>query len=96
MADVSAATPPTDRDLTSIAEARIGLTNMGRTPLRAEAVEQALAGLDASNDTALAQAADRAAEGTTPPSDLSGQADYRTHLARVLTQRAVRHAAGLS
>jgi aerobic carbon-monoxide dehydrogenase medium subunit len=84
------------RDDGSIAEARIGLTNMGRTPLRAEAVEQALAGMDASNDAALAQAADRAAEGTTPPSDLSGQADYRQHLARVLARRAVRHAAGLS
>ena len=80
----------------SIAEARIGLTNMGRTPLRAEAVEQALSGIDASSDAAVAQAADRAAEGTTPPSDLSGQADYRHHLARVLTRRAVRHAAGLS
>lgn len=80
----------------SIAEARIGLTNMGRTPLRAEAVEQALAGLDASSDAALAQAADRAADGTTPPSDLSGQADYRQHLARVLTRRAVRHATGHS
>jgi carbon-monoxide dehydrogenase medium subunit len=84
------------RDDGSIAEARIGLTNMGRTPLRAEAVEQALAGMDASNDAGLAEAADRAAEGTTPPSDLSGQADYRQHLARVLTRRAVRLAAGLS
>jgi carbon-monoxide dehydrogenase medium subunit len=79
----------------SIAEARIGLTNMGRTPLRAEAVEQALSGMDASSDAELAQAAERAAEGTTPPSDLSGQADYRQHLARVLTRRAVRRAAGL-
>jgi aerobic carbon-monoxide dehydrogenase medium subunit len=84
------------RDDGSIAEARIGLTNMGRTPVRAEAVEQALAGMDASNHAALVQAADRAAEGTTPPSDLSGQADYRQHLARVLTRRAVRRAAGLS
>ena len=84
------------RDNGSIAEARIGLTNMGRTPVRAEAVEQALAGMDASDDGALARAADQAAEGTGPPSDLSGHADYRRHLARVLTRRAVRHAAGLS
>ncbi len=82
------------RDNGSIAEARIGLTNMGRTPLRAGAVEQALAGTDASDEAALAQAADRAAEGTTPPSDLSGQSDYRQHLARVLTRRAVTAAAG--
>ena len=84
------------RDNGSIAEARIGLTNMGRTPLRAEAVEQALAGTGASDDAALAQAAERAAEGTSPPSDLSGDADYRRHVARVLTRRAVRRAAGLS
>jgi carbon-monoxide dehydrogenase medium subunit len=84
------------RDNGSIAEARIALTNMGMTPLRAEAVEQALSGVEASNDAALAQAADRAAEGTAPPSDLAGQADYRRHLARVLTRRAVRHAAGRS
>ncbi|HET6529328.1 MAG TPA: xanthine dehydrogenase family protein subunit M [Actinoplanes sp.] len=84
------------RDNGSIAEARIGLTNMGTTPLRAEAVEQALAGLDTSDEEALAQAADRAADGTSPPSDLSGQSDYRQHLARVLTRRAVRKAAGLA
>jgi carbon-monoxide dehydrogenase medium subunit len=83
------------RDNGSIAEARIGLTNMGTTPLRAEAVEQALACLGTSDEDALAQAADRAADGTSPPSDLSGQSDYRQHLARVLTRRAVRKAAGL-
>ena len=80
----------------SIAEARIGLANMGPTPLRADAVEQALSGMDASSEAALVQAADRAAQGTTPPSDLSGQADYRRHLAQVLTRRAVRRAAGRS
>ncbi|MGN6606905.1 MAG: FAD binding domain-containing protein [Jatrophihabitans sp.] len=74
-----------------IAEARIGLTNMGNTPLRASAVESALAG--ASLD-AVGAAAEHAAEGTNPPSDLSGQADYREHLARVLTKRAVLSAAG--
>ena len=84
------------RDNGSIAEARIGLTNMGTTPLRAGAVEAALAGTAASDEAAITQAADRAAEGTTPPSDLSGQADYRQHIARVLARRAVRHAAGLS
>jgi aerobic carbon-monoxide dehydrogenase medium subunit len=84
------------RENGSIAEARIALTNMGRTPLRAEAAEQALAGTDAADDAALTRATDRAAEGTTPPSDLSGQSDYRQHLARVLTRRAVRHAAGIT
>jgi carbon-monoxide dehydrogenase medium subunit len=77
----------------SISQARIGLTNMGPTPLRASAVEQALAGADASAQ-AVGAAAEQAAEGTSAPSDLSGKADYREHLARVLTKRAVLAAAG--
>lgn len=78
----------------SIAEARIGLTNMGYTPLRASAVEAALVGADASAE-AIAAASEHAAEGTNAPSDLSGKADYREHLARVLTNRAVRAASGV-
>ena len=77
----------------SIAEARVGLTNMGSTPIRASAVESALAGADATAE-AIGAAAEHAADGTTPPSDLSGQSDYREHLARVLTKRAVLAAAG--
>jgi aerobic carbon-monoxide dehydrogenase medium subunit len=77
-----------------IAEARIGLTNMGPTPLRASGVEAALAGVPATGE-AVAAAAEHAAEGTSPSSDLNGQADYREHLARVLTRRAVMVAAGL-
>ena len=77
----------------AITQARIGLTNMGSTPLRATAVEQALAGADASAE-AVGAAAEHAAEGTNAPSDLSGKADYREHLARVLTKRAVLAAAG--
>jgi aerobic carbon-monoxide dehydrogenase medium subunit len=77
-----------------IAEARIGLTNMGPTPLQASAAEAALAGVDATAE-AIAAAAERAADGTSPSSDLNAQADYRQHLARVLTRRAVTAAAGL-
>ena len=77
----------------SVAEARIGLTNMGSTPVRASAVEAALAG--ASDVAAVRAAAQSAADGTRPPSDLGAQADYRQHLARVLTGRAVTAAAGL-
>jgi aerobic carbon-monoxide dehydrogenase medium subunit len=77
----------------TISEARIGLTNMSSTPVRARAVESALAGVDATAD-AVGRAAEQAAEGTNAPSDLSGQADYREHLARVLTKRAVLAAAG--
>ncbi len=82
------------RDNGSIAEARIGLTNMGPTPLRSTAVEQALSGADASAE-AIGAAAEHAAEGTSAPSDLSGKADYREHLVRVLTKRAVLAAARL-
>jgi carbon-monoxide dehydrogenase medium subunit len=77
----------------TITEARVGLTNMGSTPLRARAVEQALAGQPAT-DEAVRAAAASAAEGTNPPSDLNGDADYRRHLATVLTRRAVLAAAG--
>jgi carbon-monoxide dehydrogenase medium subunit len=80
------------RDGDSIAEARIGLTNMGPTPLRPSAAEQALAGVSVQNG-GIAQAAERAADDTDPPADLSAQPDYRRHLARVLTRRAVRQAA---
>ena len=76
-----------------IAEARVGLTNMGSTPLRARAVEEALAGQPAT-DEAVRAAAALAAEGANPPSDLNGDADYRRHLATVLTRRAVLAAAG--
>ena len=78
----------------TIAEARIGLTNMGSTPLRAAAAEQALAGADATV-AAVTEACDRAADGTAPPSDLSARADYRQHLATVLARRAVLAAAGI-
>lgn len=78
----------------TITEAKLGLTNMGATPLRARAVEQALAGADASASAVTAAAAS-AAEGTAAPSDLSAKADYRNHLATVLTRRAVLAAAGI-
>ncbi|MGI8880079.1 MAG: FAD binding domain-containing protein [Jatrophihabitans sp.] len=82
------------RENGSIAEARVGLTNMGSTPLRASAVETALAGADASAE-AIAAASAHAAEGTSAPSDLAGKSDYRNHLATVLTKRAVSAAAGI-
>jgi len=77
----------------TISEARVSMTNMGSTPVRATATETALAGAAATEDGVRA-AADRAADGTNPPSDLNGDADYRRHLATVLTRRAVLAAAG--
>jgi carbon-monoxide dehydrogenase medium subunit len=78
----------------TISEARVGLTNMGNTALRATATEAALAGAPATEDGVRA-AAERAADGTNPPSDLNGDSDYRKHLATVLTRRAVLKAAGV-
>jgi carbon-monoxide dehydrogenase medium subunit len=77
----------------TISEARIGLTNMGSTALRATATEQALVGREATVE-GVREACDLAAEGTNPPSDLNGDASYRRHLATVLTRRAVLAAAG--
>src|SRR5689334_5843100 len=76
-----------------VAEARVGLTNMGSVPVRATAVEAAAAGAEATRD-ALKAAAASAADGTEPPADLHGAPDYRRHLARVLTGRALAAAAG--
>ena len=82
------------RENGSIAEARVALTNMGATPLRAHAVEQAVAGREASGD-ALAEACAAAAEGTSPSSDTTASAEYRNHLATVLSRRALAAAVGL-
>lgn len=79
----------------SIAQARVGLTNMGSVPIRAHAVEAALVGQPATAD-AIKEATRRAGEGTTPPTDANADADFRRHLAGVLTGRAVLAAAGAS
>jgi carbon-monoxide dehydrogenase medium subunit len=81
------------RENGSIAEARVGLTNMGAVPVRATASEEALAGASPGDD-AIREACRHAADGTSPPADLSAQPDYRQHLARVLSARAVSRAAG--
>ena len=77
-----------------VGEARVGLVNMGPTPIRARAVEQALVG-SAATAEAVAAAAGSAADGTSPTGDVHASADYRTHLARVLTGRALTAAAGI-
>ena len=74
-----------------IAEARVALTNMGPTPVRASAVEEALAG--AADVATVKAAASRTGEAASPPSDVSGSAEYRRHLVGVLTGRAVASAA---
>jgi aerobic carbon-monoxide dehydrogenase medium subunit len=74
----------------TIEDVRVGLTNMGSTPLRASATEAALRGKGVD---AIASAAEQAAEGTDPPGDLNATPEYKRHLARVLTRRALEEAA---
>jgi carbon-monoxide dehydrogenase medium subunit len=78
----------------TISGARVALTNMGPSPVRASSVEAALVGGPATVE-AITAAAQSAADGTSPTSDVHAQADFRQHLARVLTGRAVAKAAGL-
>lgn len=77
------------RDNGSIAGASIGLVNMGATPLRAKAAEDALAG-----GTSAADAAMLVTEGAEPPSDQAGSSEYRAHLAQVMARRALEQALG--
>jgi carbon-monoxide dehydrogenase medium subunit len=76
-----------------IRQARIALTNMKSVPVRARGVEDALVG-QAANAELIRAAAEHAAEGIDPLSDGNADADYRSHLAKVLTRRAVTTAIG--
>lgn len=73
----------------AVVDGRIGLVNMGATALRASATEAALA-----DGASIPEAAELADHGTDPSSDLTATAEYRRHLARVLTRRALTTAAG--
>lgn len=75
------------RDNGSVAGASVGLVNMGGTPLRAKAVEDALA-----SGSSAADAAALVAEGAEPPSDQAGSSEYRAHLAQVIARRALEQA----
>lgn len=77
------------RDDGNVAGASIALVNMGPTPLRARAAEDALSG-----GASLADAATAVTEGADPPSDLAGSSEYRAHLAQILARRALERAAG--
>lgn len=76
----------------TVAEVRLGLSNMGSTALRAGAAEAALTGQPV-EEAALHEAAAGAGDGTEPPSDPAGTPEYRRHLAGVLAGRAVAAAA---
>jgi len=76
----------------TIAEARIALTNMGPTPIRARSAEEALVGVAVEPD-AVAAALSSIADGTSPPTDVNGDPEYRRHLVSILGRRAVLAAA---
>jgi carbon-monoxide dehydrogenase medium subunit len=61
---------------------------MGATPVRARHVEKAIA-----DGAPIEEAAGLAGEGRNPPSDHAASADFRLHLAGVLTRRALEQAA---
>lgn len=73
------------RENGGVGDARIALTNMGATPLRAEAAEKALLAGEA-------DPAERMAAGTDPPTDTGASAEFRAHLARVVGRRAIEEA----
>ena len=75
------------RDDGKVAGASIGLVNMGATPLRARAAEEALSG-----GGSIAEAAELVTEGADPPADHVGSSEYRAHLAKVIARRALEQA----
>jgi carbon-monoxide dehydrogenase medium subunit len=81
----------TRRSNGTLDDVRVGLTNMGTVPYRAAGVEDALRG---QGTDAITDASQRAADGTDPAADLNASVAFRQHLARVLTDRALRTAAG--
>jgi aerobic carbon-monoxide dehydrogenase medium subunit len=80
-----------ERSNGTISRARVGLTNMAETPLRASGVEQAMSGAEASA-ASIGAAAEHAPEGTNPPSDTNASAEYRGELSKVLVRRALEEA----
>jgi len=71
---------------------RIGVTGVAATAYRAAAAEQVLAGQSSPSAETIALAAARAADGVDPLSDIHASAEFRAHLARVNTRRALEKA----
>ncbi len=78
----------------SINSASIALTNVGPTPMRAPAAEQALQGQQANADT-VRQAAELADQGLEPSADLNASTQYKKHLVKIMTRRALEAALNL-
>ena len=70
-------------------ECGVGLVNMASTPVLASSVAAAIAG-----GASAAEAAEAAASEADPQADLNASVEYRVHLAKVLTRRALEAAGG--
>jgi carbon-monoxide dehydrogenase medium subunit len=75
----------------TLSDVRVAITGAGAQPARATAVEEALRG-KAPDDAVLAAAAEHATEGLQLMSDIHASEDYRAHLTRVFTRRALKRA----
>jgi carbon-monoxide dehydrogenase medium subunit len=75
----------------NVGEARLAFSGVDQVPVRATAAESLLAGATPSDDL-WKSAAQAAAAPLEPGSDIHGSAAYRTHLAAVLAERALREA----
>ncbi len=74
-----------------VALAGIGLTNVGLTPILAKAASDSLTGKKP-DEVAIAEAAKLAAEAAEPLDDHRGSEEYKRHLVRTLTNRALTRA----
>ncbi|MFZ8824751.1 MAG: glyceraldehyde dehydrogenase subunit beta [Desulfurococcales archaeon] len=72
----------------AIQRARVALTGVGSTPVRAKSVEEELIGKQASKDL-IVKVSTRASEGLNPPSDIRASSEYRKAMASVMTKRAL-------
>ncbi len=75
----------------AVEQVGIGLTNVGLTPIKAEAAEASLRG-QRPDDAAIREASRLAAGAAEPIEDLRGSVEYKRDLVRVLTARALRRA----
>ena len=78
-------------DGSTVAEARIGLTNVSAVPMRATAAEAALTGTSA-DDAAIEAAGQAAAAECDPSQDLRGSVEYKRDITRVMVKRSIQKA----
>lgn len=75
----------------TVADVRVGISGVGETATRASGVESALRG-QAPTPDAVKQAAQQASAGVEPLGDIHASGEYRLHLVRIFTERALNRA----